>query len=178
MCGALADYAVVFVEWFQKYLWGPSGSCSSGFRNTCGVLADYAVVFVEWFQKNVWGPSGLRSSQVRYGVHFSWNLCWQHKRSKEVGWLEINSTAKWAPYREARLGCEWWMRLTRSCLNKFSTDWWPPYTGDPVQMPLLSLLTSAALTVIIQSDSCTRNKWRIFMELLFYSITITQRANH
>ena len=27
--GVLADYAVVFVEWFQKYVWGPSGLCSS-----------------------------------------------------------------------------------------------------------------------------------------------------
>ena len=27
-CEALADYAVVFVEWFQKYVWGPSGLCS------------------------------------------------------------------------------------------------------------------------------------------------------
>ena len=29
MCGALADYAVAFIEWFQKYMWGPSGLCSS-----------------------------------------------------------------------------------------------------------------------------------------------------
>ena len=65
MCGALVDYAVVFVEWFQKYVWGPSGLYSSGFRNMCGVLVDYAVVFVEWFQKYVWGPSGLCSGQVR-----------------------------------------------------------------------------------------------------------------
>ena len=52
----------VFIEWLQKYVWGPSGLCSSGFRNTCGALVDYAVVFVEWFQKYVWGPSGLCSS--------------------------------------------------------------------------------------------------------------------